>query len=152
MPSARRLLLVSPLALAAFAAAPAAGGLAATMAPSPVAHQAQSVELLKGTVRSAAHDARGRAAVVKTGSRRTLTLRNFRIDPGPRVRVYLVPRGVRRDGAVRRDFRDLGGLKGNRGNQQYAIPGSVDLRRYNQVIFWCVPFTQTLARAQLERS
>ena len=126
--------------------------LVAALAAAPTAHAA-NVELLHGTVRAAGHDAAGRAAVVQVdGGRRVLTLRRFRIDPGPQVRVYLVPRSVRGDGAVRRDFKDLGRLKGNRGNQQYSIPASVDLRRYSSVIFWCVPFTQTLARANLTRS
>jgi len=116
--------------------------------------QAANVELLHGAVRAAGHDAAGRAAIVQVdGGRRVLTLRRFRIDPGPQVRVYLVPRaGARRDGDVRRDFKDLGRLKGNRGNQQYRIPASVDLRRYDSVVFWCVPFTQILARANLVRS
>ena len=113
---------------------------------------ARNVELLHGTVRSGSHTAGGRAAVVLTAGRRVLTLRDFHIVPGPRVRVYLVPRGVRGDGDVRRDFKDLGALKGNRGNQQYAIAASVDLRRYRSVIFWCVPFTSTLARADLTTS
>jgi hypothetical protein len=113
---------------------------------------ARNVELLHGTVRSVGHEASGRAAVVLTGGRRVLTLRNFRIDPGPKVRVWLVPRGARSDGAIRRDYKDLGALKGNKGNQQYTIGGSVDLRRYRSVIFWCVPFTTTLARANLTRS
>jgi hypothetical protein len=113
---------------------------------------ARNVELLHGTVRSGSHSASGRAAVVLTNGRRVLTLRNFRIVPGPKVRVYLVPRSVRGDGDVPRDFKDLGVLKGNRGNQQYAIAASVDLRRYRSVIFWCVPFTSTLARANLTRS
>jgi Electron transfer DM13 len=113
---------------------------------------ARNVELLHGTVRSGAHSASGRAAVVLTNGRRVLTLRNFRIASGPKVRVYLVPRSVRGDGDVRRDFKDLGALKGSRGNQQYAIGASVDLRRYRSVIFWCVPFTTTLARANLTKS
>lgn len=129
------------LALGSLAAFPAADGWAAT-----------NVELLNGPVRAVSHDARGRAAVVLSSGRRYLTLRRFRIDPGPRVRVYLVPKGVRGDSRVRRDYKDLGRLEGNVGNQQYRIPGSVDLRRYRTVIFWCVPFTTTLARADLRRS
>ncbi len=113
---------------------------------------ATNVELLHGTVRSGAHSASGRAAVVLTGGKRVLTLRRFSIAPGPKVRVYLVPRSVKGDGDVRRDFKDLGALKGSKGNQQYTIPSSVDLRRYRSVIFWCVPFTTTLARANLTRS
>ena len=136
----RRLLLLTALALLAL---PATAGWAA---------KPTNVELLHGSVRSVAHSAGGRAAVVLTGGKRVLTLRRFRIAPGPQVRVYLVPRGVRGDGDVRKDFKDLGALKGSKGNQQYTIPGSVDLRRYRSVIFWCVPFTSTLARANLTRS
>lgn len=134
----RRLLLASALALLAV---PAAGAAAAT-----------NIELLHGNVRAAGHDASGRAAVVLTGGRRVLTLRNFSIDPGPNVRVWLVPRSAKGDAQIPKDHRDLGKLKGNRGNQQYRIPGSVDLHRYRSVVFWCVPFTQTLARADLVRS
>jgi hypothetical protein len=137
----RRLLISFLLAAAGLAAVPAADGWAA-----------QNVELLHGSVRAVGHDASGRAAVVLTGGRRVLTLRNFRIDPGPRVRVWLVPRSAKGDGQIPKDYKDLGRLKGNRGNQQYAIPRGVDLRRYRSVIFWCVPFTQTLARADLVRS
>lgn len=132
----RLLLITAALALLGASAAPAA----------------TNVELLHGTVRSEAHSASGRAAVVLTGSRRVLTLRRFRIAPGPRVRVYLVPRSVKGDGDVRKDFKDLGALKGSKGNQQYEIPKRVDLRRYRSVVFWCVPFTSILGRANLTRS
>ncbi len=137
----RRLLTTAVLVIAALLAVPAAEGWAA------------NVQLLHGKVRAVGHDARGTAAVVRTGDgRRLLTLRSFAIDPGPRVRVWLVPRAARGDRRIDDDYKDLGKLKGNRGNQQYRIPGSVDLRRYTSVIFWCVPFTQTLARANLVRS
>lgn len=122
------------------------------MAAPTASSSAASVEVLNGTVRPLAHSAKGRAAVIATGSRRTLTLRNFRIDPGPRVRVWLVPRGASGDRRFARDHIDLGRLKGSRGNQSYTIPARVDLRRYSSVIFWCVPFTQGLARADLKRS
>lgn len=124
----------------------------AVLLAASAASAAPNVELLHGTVRPAAHSASGRAAVVLTGGKRVLTLRSFRLAPGPKVRVYLVPRSVKGDGDVRRDFKDLGALKGSKGNQQYAIPRSVDLRRYRSVIFWCVPFTSTLARANLTPS
>jgi len=127
--------------------------IAIAMFALPAAAPAANVELLHGKVRAVGHDARGTAAVVRmSDGRRVLTLRGFRIDPGPQVRVWLVPRSAKGDGSIPGDHRDLGKLKGNRGNQQYRIPGSVDLRRYRSVIFWCVPFTQTLARADLVRS
>lgn len=138
----KRLITAAALAVVGLALVPAADGWAA----------AKNVELLHGDVRAVGHDASGRAAVVLTGGRRVLTLRRFRIDPGPNVRVWLVPRAAKGDGQIPKDYKDLGRLKGNKGNQQYAIPGSVDLRRYRSVIFWCVPFTQALARANLVRS
>ncbi len=137
----RRALLIALLALA-------------LVAMLPVAAMAVNVELLKGTVRdgNSSHPAAGRVAVVKTDAgSRLLTVRNLSIRPAGAVRVYLVPRKVR-GSAIGRDFKDLGRLKGNKGNQKYTIPRSVDLRRYNTVIFWCVPFTQTLGRADLKRS
>jgi len=113
---------------------------------------ATNVELLHGSVRSVSHSASGRAAVVLSAGKRVLTLRRFRISPGPKVRIYLVPRTVKSDGDVRKDFKDLGTLKGSKGNQRYAIPAAVDLRRYRSVVFWCVPFTSILARANLTQS
>jgi len=138
----RRPYSIAILVLAAFALIPAAEGMAV------------NVELLKGTVRDGdmSHPAAGRAAVVKTGDgKRLLTVRNLSIRPAGAVRVYLVPRKVR-GSSIGKNFKDLGRLKGNKGNQKYTIPRSVDLRRYNTVIFWCVPFTQTLGRADLRPS
>lgn len=113
---------------------------------------ARPVEVLAGPVKAVGHSASGRAAVVVNSGRRTLTLRRFRLDPGPKVRVWLVPKSSRGDGNVPKDRIDLGKLKGSRGNQSYRVPGSVDLRKYTSVVFWCVPFTQVLGRADLRRS
>jgi hypothetical protein len=74
------------------------------------------------------------------------------VADGWAARNVEVPRAAQGDGQVPEDRKDLGRLKGNKGDQQYAIPASVDLRRYRSVIFWCVPFSQTLARANLVRS
>ena len=141
MTTLRRLLTLTCLAAAVLVIAPAEG-------------MAVNVELLKGSVRDGdgSHPAAGRAAVIRTDSgKRLLAVRNLSIRPAGAVRVYLVPRKVR-GSRIGNDFKNLGKLKGNRGNQKYTIPRSVDLRRYNTVIFWCVPFTQTLGRADLKRS
>ena len=148
MPTVRVTVTALTLALAMLATGPTAQGAAAQK------RQATNVELLKGSVRDgdSRHPAGGRAAVIRTMSgTRLLTVRNLRIRPAGAVRVYLVPRKVR-GSRIGRDFKNLGRLKGNRGNQKYTIPRSVDLRRYNTVIFWCVPFTQTLGRVNLRRS
>ena len=99
-----------------------------------------------GAVRPASHSADGTARVVKlaAGGRRLTLSDGFEIDPGPKVRVYLA---TDESGTT---YKDLGELKGSRGNQQYEIPANVSLTRYDTVVFWCVPFSVTLAAAQLE--
>lgn len=110
------------------------------------ARKPASVRLLSGSLEGAdGHAAGGKVAVVResTGERR-LTLTNFDADPGPMVKVYLA-----RDTSNVDDVVDLGGLKGNVGNQQYGIPADVDLERYDSLILWCVPFTTRIAVAPL---
>ena len=96
-------------------------------------------------MRPEGHSASGTARVVRlAGGGRRLTLSDgFEIDPGPQVRVYLATDA---SGAT---FEDIGALKGSKGDQQYAIPRGVDLGRYDTVVFWCVPFSQSLASAAL---
>jgi len=115
----------------------------AAAAPKPAAPR-NAVELT-GPVRPASHSASGTARVVKlaAGGRRLTLSDGFEIDPGPTVRVYLAT------DASGKTFKDVGELKGSKGDQQYAIPTSVDLERYDTVVFWCVPFTVSLATAQL---
>ena len=98
-----------------------------------------------GSVKPASHSASGTARVVKlaAGGRRLTLSDGFQIDPGPRVLVYLATDG---SGGT---FKSLGELKGSRGNQQYEIPNGVDLTTYDTVVFWCVPFTTSLATARL---
>jgi len=118
---------------------------AATQPAEPAAEPARNVIEREGAVLPRSHSASGTARVVKlAGLGRRLTLSGgFRIDPGPKVRLYLATDA---SGAT---FEDLGILKGSKGNQQYVIPGDVDLARYDTVVFWCVPFSVVLASAQL---
>ncbi len=122
---------------------------AAEPEPEPTADP-RPVEELRAPVETRGHDARGRASVVRLpdGSR-TLTLSDgFRIDPGPKVEVYLVT-GDGTDVGDRGDRVELGELKGSKGDQQYRIPEGTDLAKHRTVVFWCVPFTTTLAVAAL---
>ncbi len=98
-----------------------------------------------GTVRPQSHSASGTARVVKlaAGGRRLTLSGGFEIDPGPQVRVYLAT------DAGGETYEDLGALKGTKGDQQYTIPAGVDVGRYDTVVFWCVPFSQSLASAGL---
>lgn len=98
----------------------------------------------RGPFTSGAHDTSGTASVVRLASgTRVLTL-DLRTDPGPDLRVYLAAGATGVDEKV-----DLGGLKGNRGTQQYAIPASVDTGRFRRVVIWCRAFSVNFGEAVL---
>ena len=102
-----------------------------------------NVQVARGQFESGAHPTSGVATVIDTTSgQRVLTLTNFATDPGPDLRVYVVAAGSEGvDGAV-----DLGALKGNEGDQQYAVPRSADLGR---VVIWCRAFSVNFGEAAL---
>lgn len=103
----------------------------------------RNVAVAKGSFVADAHPTRGTATSVKTGKgARVLTLTAFATDPGPDLRVYLVPSGRSGvDGGV-----DLGALKGNEGNQQYQVPDSAPV---GTVVIWCRAFTVSFGKAAL---
>jgi hypothetical protein len=110
--------------------------------PAPAA-----VEVARGRFSSHEHATTGEAAIVRLADgRRFLTLTSFETSPGPDLRVRLVPDGSfdgAADGAV-----DLGALKGNRGDQQYAIAAGVDIER-RTVVIWCHAFSAPFGSARL---
>jgi hypothetical protein len=108
-----------------------------------------NVQVASGRFSSIAHQSTGRAAVVKLlGGARKLTLSDFETDPGPDLRLY-VSTGDPANGDLG-EFRDLGALKGNVGNQQYDLSTDVNLRRYSTVVVWCRAFSVAFAAAPLE--
>lgn len=113
---------------------------------------AQNLELARGSFDGLAHEASGTAAIVKLAAGgKKLTFTNLDTDNGPDLRVYLVAGPVAGDSDVD-DYKDLGGLKGNKGTQQYDIPASVDTKRYSTVVIWCRAFTIAFAKAKLTSS
>jgi hypothetical protein len=92
------------------------------------------------------HAGSGNAEVISSpDGERTLVFTDFDVDPGVDVQVYLTPDTEGVDDRV-----ELGGLKGNIGDQQYSIPGDADLSRYDSVVLWCTPFTVRIATAELQ--
>jgi hypothetical protein len=109
----------------------------------------RNVLLGRGRFHPVAHAAEGTATTIRlAGGGNVLTLTDFEVDNGPDLRVYLVA-GPARDESEVDDFEDLGGLKGNKGNQQYEIPRGLDLDRYSTVVIWCRVFSVNFARAPL---
>jgi hypothetical protein len=105
------------------------------------------VELARGRFRSHEHATVGTARVIRApDGRRFLTLTSFSTSAGPDLRVRLVPTGSIDggvDGAI-----DLGGLKGNRGDQQYRVPPAADLDGLT-VVIWCRAFSAPFGSAAL---
>jgi len=103
----------------------------------------------RGRFTSVAHPAQGTASTIRLARGGTvLTLTGFEVDNGPDLRVYLVAGPARNEAEVE-DFKDLGALKGSKGDQQYEIPSGVDLGRYTTVVVWCRAFSVNFARAPL---
>lgn len=115
--------------------------------PAPV-----NVELASGAFRGLAHATEGTAAAIELAEGgRVLTLTGFETDNGPDLFVYLVAGEVDGNGEGS-GFVDLGGLKGNIGDQQYSIPEDVDLARYSSVVIWCRAFSAGFGVAELSRA
>ncbi|HEX6115503.1 MAG TPA: DM13 domain-containing protein [Solirubrobacterales bacterium] len=106
-----------------------------------------AISLAAGEIAGAdGHAGSGHAEVIaRGGDDRVLTLTDLDVDPGPDVDVLLSasPEGIE-------DAVNLGGLKGSRGDQQYAIPAATDVGRYSNVVLWCNPFTVRIAVAELD--
>ena len=128
-----------------------------TAAPAPVQSTARMasppaapVQLARGQFRSHEHATTGTARVIgDTDGSRYLTLTSFSTSPGPDLRVRLVPSGSFDGGAD--EAVDLGALKGNRGNQQYAIPRDIDVND-RVVVIWCRAFSAPFGSAELRQT
>lgn len=122
-------------------------GAPATAAAADEPSRARPAELLRARFRSHEHTTTGTAAVVRLADgRRFATLTAFATSPGPDLRVRLVP-GDSADGDAAGNL-DLGALKGNRGDQQYAIPAGVRVAGRTLVI-WCRAFSAPFGSARL---
>ncbi|HLE13971.1 MAG TPA: DM13 domain-containing protein [Anaerolineales bacterium] len=79
-----------------------------------------------------------------------LRLEDFEVINGPDLHVILAEDDRPYDHATLGDYLDLGELKGNLGDQNYAIPAGTDLTGYGSVVIYCVPFRAIFAIAPFE--
>jgi hypothetical protein len=106
----------------------------------------------KGSFKGLAHETKGLAAVDQLADgKRTLRLTEFETSNGPDVHVYLVaaPDTTDSDMVKQAGFVDLGSIKGNKGDQNYEVPTSVDLHKYRSVSIWCARFGVNFGSAAL---
>ncbi len=121
----------------------------ATASAQPTDDAAPQNQLVStGEFEAASHPGSGTASIIeKADGEAVLTFKDFETDNGPDLLVYLVPADSPAGsdkGAV-----DLGALKGNKGNQQYAIPAGTDLDQDWRVVVWCRAFTVSFTEAPL---
>lgn len=108
--------------------------------------------VLRGAFHGNAHDTKGAAAIYRLADGQLLLrLTGFETSNGPDVQVYLVAAAdVNDDETVKRaGFVTLGPLKGNIGDQNYAIPSGTDLAKYRAVTIWCRRFSVNFGTAPL---
>ena len=115
---------------------------------------AEPRQLAAGQFKGYAHETEGAAGIYDVDGKRVLRLTNFKTSNGPDVHVYLVAASDAKDDATvkKAGFVDLGSMKGNVGDQNYDVPGSVDLGKYQAVTIWCARFNVNFATAPLTAS
>ncbi len=111
------------------------------------------VTQFEGTFGPRSHPGVGVAKVLNDGTdQRFLRFEEFATDNGPDLNVYLTTADADADAGdfgASGEFVDLGDLKGNVGEQNYEIPSTVELDRFDTVVIWCVRFGVAFAAADL---
>jgi hypothetical protein len=120
-------------------------------AAAPLAASAAPASLIQGSFVSAAHSTAGTATIYKLddGSR-ILRLSDFSTSNGPAVHVILADHAINGNDVEDAKSVDLGDLKGNTGNQNYAIPANVNLDDVKAVAIYCERFHVNFGSATLK--
>ena len=119
----------------------------------PAATSGSAPEPLEsGTFHSVLHPTQGTATIYRVGEGgRVIRFTNFKTSNGPDVHIYMVAAADATDNASvpRAGFIDLGSIKGNIGDQNYALAPDVDLSKYRTVSVWCKRFSVNFGAASL---
>jgi hypothetical protein len=93
------------------------------------------------------HFGRGTAHLLETEpGTLVVRLEAFEVRNGPDLHVYLSPSAEGyADGAI-----ELGPLKADKGNQNYAVPAGIDPSSLRSVVIWCKQFSVLFATAPLD--
>jgi Electron transfer DM13 len=108
--------------------------------------------LLSGQFYSILHPTAGTATIYRMGDgSRVLRFTDFSTSNGPDVHVYVVAADDAKDVATVQEagFIDLGVIKGNVGDQNYALASDVDLAKYRAISIWCKRFSVNFGAAPL---
>jgi Electron transfer DM13 len=124
--------------------------------PAPVGSSTDSQPLYTGLLAGRAHPTSGRASIYQASNgKRDLRLTNFTTSNGPDVHVVLAQSA---DESLKQDFVkgelntvELGLLKGNQGDQNYDLPDSADLNKFDAVVIYCERFHAVFGVAKLDK-
>lgn len=124
--------------------------------PAPFAANSDSQPLYTGLLTSKAHPTSGRASIYQMpDGKRYLRLTDFTTSNGPDVHVVLAESN---DENLTKDFVkgdltsvELGPLKANQGDQNYDLPDSVDLKKFDAAVIYCERFHAVFGLANLEQ-
>lgn len=123
---------------------------------STVAAMAQTGNIVAtGTFHGAAHKTSGRATVYQSSNGDILRLTHFETSNGPNLHVILIAASDAEDNENFLDKKvervELGQLKGNEGDQNYAIPTGTDLSKFKAVSIFCERYNANFGTAPLEK-
>ena len=99
--------------------------------PAPFASKSDPQPRYTGLLEGKAHQTSGRATIYKTS------------DGKQNLKEEIVKGQL--------DSVELGSLKGNQGDQNYDLPTSVELQKYNAVVIYCERFHAVFGVARLEQ-
>ncbi|GIH93827.1 DM13 domain-containing protein [Planobispora siamensis] len=111
--------------------------------------------LATGTFISHEHDTSGKARLLELADgSRVLRIEDLDTSDGPDLRVWLSDQPVKEgtDGWFNLDdgkHLELGELKGNKGDANYAVPADADLEALKSVTIWCKRFSVSFGAATL---
>lgn len=105
----------------------------------------------RGTWEAVEHATTGEVAIVEVDGAHQLVLQDLATDNGPDLKVYLstAPAADVSSSAYGDTAIDLGPLRGNRGQQVYAIPASVNVAEIRSAAIWCKRFSVGFGAAAL---
>ena len=111
-----------------------------------------SVTVSEGMFHGVAHETMGTATILRLlDGTHVLRLTGFETSNGPDVQVYLGKAADATDNetVTTAGFFHVGALKGNIGDQNYALPSDLDLSEYRSVTIWCRRFGVNFGTAPL---
>ncbi|MFJ6386902.1 DM13 domain-containing protein [Streptomyces sp. NPDC091972] len=127
-------------------------------APASPSSVAEPRTVASGDLISHEHATKGTVKLVRLADgSHVVRLENLDTSNGPDLRVWLTDAPVKEGSAGWRVFDDgkhvsLGKLKGNKGSQNYTVPGDVDPSAFTSVSIWCDRFDVSFGAAELARA